>query len=67
MTTRAKSRPTWSSTSDGRLGNPAPEDVTRALDLRRRGKSLQEIADELGCGRLDASRILQRAGVLANR
>jgi hypothetical protein len=51
----------------GDWGNPTPEDVTRAIDLRRRGKSLQEIADELGCGRLDAFRILQRAGVLANR
>jgi hypothetical protein len=51
----------------GDWGNPTPEDVTRALDLRRRGKSLQEIADALGCGRLDAFRILQRAGILANR
>jgi transcriptional regulator len=51
----------------GDWGNPLPEDIAKALDLRRRGKSLQEIADVLKCTRLDAFRILQRAGVLANR
>jgi transcriptional regulator len=51
----------------GGWANPLPEDVTKALDLRRQGKSLQEIADVLKCSRLDAFRILQRAGVLANR
>jgi transcriptional regulator len=51
----------------GDWGNPLESDVARALTLRRQGKSLQEIADALKCSRLDAFRILQRAGVLANR
>jgi hypothetical protein len=50
----------------GDWGNALPEDVAKAVDLRRSGKSLQEIADALKCSRLDAFRILQRAGVLAN-
>jgi transcriptional regulator len=51
----------------GGWGNPLQSDIDKALTLRRQGKSLQEIADVLKCGRLDVFRILQRAGVLTNR
>ncbi len=42
-------------------------DVTRVLELRKKGLTLQEIADELHLGRLDVFRILQRAGVVGTR
>lgn len=41
--------------------------IDRAIELRRRNMTLQEIADELKIGRLDVFRILQRAGVIGNR
>ncbi|WP_283807251.1 hypothetical protein [Bradyrhizobium sp. Tv2a-2] len=36
--------------------------IDEILLLRRRGLSLQEIADKVGLTRLDIRRILQRAG-----
>jgi transcriptional regulator len=42
-------------------GMDAVQLVAKTLVLRRRGRSLQEIADELGLTRLDVFRILERA------
>ncbi len=38
----------------------------KAVDLRQQGLSLQEIADRLGCGRLDAFRALIHAKAIVD-
>jgi hypothetical protein len=44
----------------GGRGNPLPRDLRKILRLRWRGFSLQEFADEMGCIRLQAHRLVQR-------
>ena len=50
-----------------RRGDAVSDSVEQALALRRRGLSLEEIAERMHCTRLDVFRLLQMAGVYSGR